>query len=436
MRKGSAAGPGLGAIAPAILLSTIAWLCSCSGENTAVLLTDIPEMAAYAELFNSQDTRHHVETRYRSNLAGDGGFGEASIVAGRWLRSSPTRAAFRSLDHLFSDLRLNARDFYPDLLAQGKFEGRQLLIPLSFNLPLIVFREDADLSAADTGPDHRPQAAGSAFYIGLEELRSAGKAFNQAKGETFIKIGFSPRWDPDFLYLLARLEGASFQQAKPLAFDPQGLAAAVALARTWVAEANGSPAREDEFAFKYLYDPGYRSVSAGRILFAYMDSEDFFSLPDQKRAGLTFRWIIHKGLIPVNEESTFLGITRKGAGRESAEAFATWLFKSETQHAILEDFRAQRLSEISFGIAGGFSSIKDVNAKIFPSFYPGLLGHSLPAGPFLAAKPLPPSWPIIKRDVVIPFLEEECAKASGSPLPGQDALFNRISTWLKENPGS
>jgi ABC-type glycerol-3-phosphate transport system substrate-binding protein len=414
----------------AILLTALAAasLSSCGNpaSRAALLWSDAPELAAYVELFNAENGRYRVEAQYRKRpLQGlSGNKAPPDIIVGRWINGPASRPAFRSVDHLFSELRLNARDFYPDLLGQGKFEGRQLLIPLSFNLPSAVF---------DAGAGDNLEAG---FFLTLASMEESGKAFNVSKGDVFTRMGFSPRWDPEFLYLLSRLNGASFQQGKPLSYDIDGLARAVQKAREWVSTANASPAAEDEFSFKYLYDPGYRSVSAGRILLSYMSSDGYFNLPEQKRAGLSFRWIAQDGKVPFNDDVVFLALTRAGRNRQAADAFVSWIFSPATQGRILEDSRSTRVSEMSFGLAGGFSSLKDVNEKVFPSYYPDLVGHMPPEGPFLASKPLPPDWDALKREVVLPFLQSECAKPFGSAPPAKADLEERLAAWQRENPDS
>ncbi len=399
---------------------------SCSRESAvaAVLWTDEPSMALYAEAFNAENGRFRVETVYKARLARDFVAAKAkpALIAGRGLRGSTVRPHLRSLDHLFSELRLNARDFYADLLTEGRIDGRQLLIPVSFNLPAVAFNEDA--------------AAGfeSGFFMDLNTVRTEGRAYNGPKGGSYSRMGFSPRLDPDFLFLYAGLEGAGFQQGKPLSFDSRRLAEAVRGIREWVAEANGSAAAEDEFSFRYIYDPSYRAAAAGRLLFAYVESDAFFGLPEQKRSGLDFRWIIHDGKVPAASAPVYLGISRKGRGRRAAEAFAAWFFDPDVQRRLLDDARELRLTETGFGVAGGFSSLREVNEKAYPALYPDLVGHMPPDGPFLVPDALPENWPALKRDVVQPFLEEECAKPPTAPLPTKEDLEARISVWLRENP--
>src|SRR5512145_3270953 len=97
----------------AAFIGAAALVAACSGPSreAAILWTDEPAMALYAEAFNAENGRYRVETVYRERLARDflSAKVKPSMVAGRRLRGSAVRPALRSLDHLFSDLRLNAR---------------------------------------------------------------------------------------------------------------------------------------------------------------------------------------------------------------------------------------------------------------------------------------------------------------------------------------
>ena len=248
-------------------------------------------------------------------------------------------------------------------------------------------------------------------------------------------MGFAPRWNADFLLLYARMAGASFRKGSPLTWNDEGLAAAIGGLAAWSTEVNRSPADEDDFHFKYLYLPRYLSVQEGRIRFAYMDSSEFFLLSEERRAPMEFRWVARGTSIPVLEDALYAGILRKGRGRAAAESFLRWFFREETQRYLLEKTRQMRTNESVFGIAGGFSSIRSVNEKALPAFYPSLLGH-LPPPEYIEAPPaLPAEWPDLKERVLKPFL----LNASGTTLPDFDPradLRRRMDQWKKQTAGS
>ncbi|MBQ3825202.1 MAG: hypothetical protein II811_03600, partial [Spirochaetaceae bacterium] len=87
------------------------------------------------------------------------------------------------------------------------------------------------------------------------------------------------------------------------------------------------------------------------------------------------------------------------------------------------------LNTASFGIAGGFSALRDVTEKDFPMFYEILLG-SLPVSEYLdTAAILPPKWEQIKARVIIPYLE----KATDTSKNSTETLSSALDDWNKQN---
>jgi hypothetical protein len=64
------------------------------------------------------------------------------------------------------------------------------------------------------------------------------------------------------------------------------------------------------------------------------------------------------------------------------------------------------LDTVAFGIAGGFSALKNVNANVFPTHYRVLLGN-LPTEQNLdMPNILPYRWPELKAKVIVPYLQD------------------------------
>ena len=61
------------------------------------------------------------------------------IVIGKWLKNEKIRRNFMPIDYLFTDQHINKYIFYPQLLSLGNIDNKQYLLPVSFNLPAIVF---------------------------------------------------------------------------------------------------------------------------------------------------------------------------------------------------------------------------------------------------------------------------------------------------------
>jgi ABC-type glycerol-3-phosphate transport system substrate-binding protein len=395
--------------------------CELTEPQTAVLWTDRPELVAYAELFNASQARYKVEAYYRAAPARAlaGAKDMPDIVVGSWLKGASTRSLFRPLDYFFEDLLLAEPAFYPKLLALGNIDGKQYLLPVSFNLPALIFSRD-----------NSPLVA-TAFTLTLDQIRDLGKAYNELNAGSFLKMGFSPRWNDEFLFVAAALYGAAFREGSPLAWDASALEKAVAYLRAWTADANRDVAAEDEFAFKYMYDPAAKLAGSGRILFAYLPSQDLFTVSEDRRAGLDFRWIAKDESIPVIEGAAYLGLCKGSRARSAADAFVQWFYKEETQRAILESARGFRTNETVFGVADGFSALRAVNEQIFPRYYPGLLGHVPPADYLEPPNILPKDWIDLKQKVILPYLHEKARAAAGTPVAG---LEERLAEWYRLNP--
>lgn len=411
----------------ALAAAAVLALVSCSRDrNSAVIMTDSPEFAFYVDTFNASQDRYRLELQFRSNVPkalAQVAETPPALAIGRFLANDQARSRFVNLDYLFRELIVNPSGVYQGLLQRGEFDGRQLLLPVSFNMPLVAWRR----GEAAPGKDN--------FVISLDEIRTAAAARNELAGSTFVRMGFSPRWDPDFLLLFARMSGAAFREGSPLAWNDEGLAASLESLRSWSSEVNRSAADEDDFQFKYLYLPPNLSVQEGRIAFAYMDSSQFFLLSEERRAALEYRWIARGTAIPVLEEALYAGILRRGKGRAAAESFLKWFFREETQRYLLEKTRSLRTSETVFGIAGGFSSIRSVNEKVLPVFYPSILGH-LPPPDYIEAPPtLPADWTDLAGRVLKPFL----INAAGNTAPDFDPksdLRRRMDQWKRQTAGT
>jgi ABC-type glycerol-3-phosphate transport system substrate-binding protein len=407
----------------ALWAALLCGLVSCSPQTkTAVLWTDRPEFVFYAEYFNSSQNQYKIETRYYESPAQRlVDTGEVpDIVAGSWLKSASTRAFFRPLNGFFSNRTLSENAFYPRLLAMGNIEGKQYLLPVAFNVPALIF-------ARDTGAD-----LSSPFTIGFDEMKSLGKAYNQEQNGTYVRMGFSPAWNDDFLFITATLFDVAFREAAPVAWDAAALERNMAFIHDWIQEVNTSIQAEEEFTFKYFYDPPAKLVLAGRILFTYMNSASLFTLAEEQRRDLDFRWVAEKNTIPVTEGTVYYGISKRGKARKASAAFTRWFFQAETQRQILQKSKDNRMIETSFGIGGGFSAMRSVTEQIFPQFYPGLLGHMLPEGFLSPVNILPRNWTTLKERVILPYLHERIRHENRDEvLP----LERRIADWYRLNRG-
>jgi len=410
-----------------MVILTITIFSSCRNEETDTLIiwTDRPEIAFYVSFFNSSQDRFKAEVRYfespsrQLSLSHD----NPDIVIASWLNSASTNTHFRPLDELFDLHGLEASSFYPQLLSLGRINDRQLLLPVNFNLPSIIF------------PRERLNISANPFIIELGEVMDNAKIYNTVAREAYSTVGFSPLYNNEFLYTTAILFGANFMEnpyantSSPITWDYVALDEAVYWLLSWFDDIDAGIQMNDDFAYRYFFVPPDRLIGSGRILFTYMDSSEFFTLPEDRRINLSFRWIGVNERIPLNDGSVFYGIHRRSSERRAYEAFTLWFFSDDTQRMLLGASRDERLDELTFGIAGGFSAKRSVTELIFPQFYPALLGHSPPESYLSPPMILPRNWTAIKERVIIPYIQDRI-RQEGTDMA---SLERRISDWHRLN---
>ena len=424
-------GKNVGALRRTAAALLIAWAALCipscsSGRNTiAILWTDTPDFAFYAKYFNASQDRYKVEVfhhdfpakRLRDSRE------HPDIIVASWLHGASARNSFRSLDAYINGDNQIDYAFYASLLAKGNINGRQYLLPVSFNAPLAVFASG------------HSQRLSSSLTIGLGEMRELGRDFNARTGNAFTRMGFSPKWDDNFLFVAATLFGVSFREVPSptgasLAWDSLAIEQAMNFVHEWTSEANSGIQATDNFTFRFFNLPPANMVLTERVLFAYMDSARFFTLSENQRNGLDFRWLAENDTIPLAEGAVHLALPRGGTAPRAADAFVRWFFRADTQRSLLERSHKFRQMETSFGIAGGFSALRPVTEQVFPQFYPDMLGHMPPEDFLSPAGILPNDWAAIKERVVLPYLNERALRPDGS---GMIPLETRLADWARLN---
>jgi ABC-type glycerol-3-phosphate transport system substrate-binding protein len=368
--------------------------CNLLKSKAITLLTDRAEMAAYVEHFNGLGQDYRVEIAYTKKpelILGENGK-TADLIIGSYLNSPLFMEQFEPLDKLFTRNRIDREAFYPELLDRGRLNKKQVLLPISFNLPAVFFKPEVIDSTLP------------GMLIPLAALREQGAEYNRLKEDRFIRMGFSPLWEERFLYLNAVLWGTSFNESggEELAWDQEAMQKALDYSRIWINQDNRGVDKNIEFVNRYLYEPMVKLVEEERVLFYLTSSAEFFSLLEGKGEERDFRWLSHEDRIPVEEEILFIGIPGNAKNKKSALVFLEWFFAPDTQQEILKVNHRKRLKV--FGIGNGFSALQKVNELIFPQAYAMLIGH-IPAAKMLSfPQNLPSDWREIKSQVIFPWL--------------------------------
>ena len=376
-------------------------------QDRIVIWTSCREFAQYIELFNRQHKDNCAILVYKENpalsLPPAKDENPPDIIVGSWLRTDSPQKSFKSLDYLFDTKRLTSEIFYPQLLEAGKRKKVQYLLPVSFNLPAVIFSTENKELIPDS------------YVLSLEQIRSTASAYNaKNKKDAYTRIGFTPLGNDDFLYLTAKIKGADFREEKgEIVWNQLAMKNAIALLRDWVNTENTSAQVEEDFTFKYLFMPYYRQVSSGRTLYAYTTSDNLFKILKEQDLSVDYRWVVENNSIFLEDSCTMMGIYEDARNQVGATEFISWFFQSENQRNILDTKEKLTLDTDMFGIAGGFSSLRDVTEHILPIYYNQLLTNLPPAQMLTVPNQLPARWESYRTLVVEPFIKDSVKLAEG-----------------------
>ena len=255
--------------------------------------------------------------------------------------------------------------------------------------------------------------------LSLEQVRETASTFNtKNRKDVYTKIGFTPLGDNDFLYLVAKMKGSGFREEKgDIVFKNQELLNAVNFLNDWVNKDNSSAQEEEDFTFKYLFMPYYRQVSSGRTLFAYTTSDKLFKILNEQDLEIDYRWLVEDKQIFIEDSNMMMGIYKKARNQVGATEFISWFFQSENQRQILDAKDKMHLETDMFGIADGFSSLRDVTEHILPVYYNQLLTNLPPDEMLTVPQMLPARWESYRTLVVEPYIKDSITTPVEEPAP-------------------
>ena len=404
---------------PLLIITIIIFLTSCSSNSnsTIILWTDKPEMAAYVEEFNSLQDKYRIEIVYKkepgvalakTEIPGD-------LIISEFLNAPGTIELFGSLEEVYKNDKMDLSIFYAGLLDLGYKQDELLLLPVSFNLPTLMFKKTMDLKDIPS------------FYMNQEDIKNASINFNNKSDAKFEVMGFSPRWETEFLFNNTVLLETNFKMLGTgvLSWDKQKLLESLETSRNWSIEINGGLEHEEDFTTKYLYDPSYKLIEGNRILFYYSDLVGFFGIAPEKRKNMDFRWIATDNKIPILGNILFAGIPEKAKNKKGSLEFIHWFFDPETQKNLLKSTQIKRMD--TFGFANGFSSLPEINKNELAIIYPNLIGNIPQESSLLFPQALPLYWTEIKNKVIKPWLDEQTGA-----VPSENTLQKVIEEWLKQ----
>ena len=393
------------------------WLlfsCAPADRRTSVLWTDVPEITGPVEQFNAVQKDWQIRLVYQTDLSNAlqvPGVAVPDLVIGRYLASSRNKSAMSSLDFVFSQGPVTRESFYRDLLAAGTAGADLRLLPLSFNLPVLVY-STARLPGLDPAS------------LSLDRVRELSREFAAVKGKTGQRLAFSPHWEAFSLTLL-RARGVVFGEnfQGELSWDSAKLAPALDYLSEWMAtEAQGTQKAAD-FTRKYLSTSAFPLLREGRILFYPTTLTEFLTLPVDERRGLDFRFVQVGTGIETHPDILWAGIPSGSQERGAAKAFLQDFLRPERQQALARWVYTNEFR--TFGVTGGLSSLPESNRDFLQLAYPSLADR-LPATDTLQFWPsLPDSWPVLAEKVLLPWLADAPPGEKAAQLQEKTSAFGK-----------
>lgn len=407
-----------------LVLASLVISCKPAKSDKIIIWSDNAQFASYIEAFNASHNKVKAVLVYKEMPARSLPVPKdelpPDIIIGPWLKNASTKKYFRSVDYLLQGSEINRSFFYPQLMEYGRVRDNQLLLPVSFNLPAVIFSTKNDSLMGENSKT-----------LNLQNIESIAAQFNaKNKSDAYTSMGFGPSWDSEFLYLVTKLKGANFREkGTSFSYDSKSMLETVQYLKEWSLSRNTDTTTEQNFQFKYLYMPEHKQVSTGHCLFASMTSDQLFSLSVEQISGISFRWIFEDGFFPVEDNIVTMGIYKKSSNISKAEVFVSWFLNEKNQEKLLERTDAMKLDDKKFGIAGGFSSIINVNEKFYPIYWHQLMGNLPEQDKLKTPNILPYHWPSLKEKVIYPYLQDSIDTNRVQQI---EPLEDRIAEWSKQ----
>jgi hypothetical protein len=396
--------------------------CNLSSAKIVTVWTDQSVVALYADYFNAAQDKYKAEVFYFDNVCEylsetkPQGRESPDIVIGNWLSSVDTLALFKPVKAYYHNTSFKDV-FYPGLLENGSIKDEQVLLPVSFDLYALAFDHNNFALLPDP------------FSVDISAIQQIASDYNLMQNDVWTRIGFSPLWNDEFLFLTSKLYGVNWSEDQPVSWDADLLEQTLEELREWVIVANDSIEADDDFYFKYFYEPPDKLAANDRILFTFTRVSDFFKLTEEHRDAIDFRWLEYENRIIPAENVVYYGIYRNSRSKSAATAFTNWFFNADTQQQFLARGKTTRNAESYFGIANGFSAMRAVTETVFPQYYSGMLGHIPPEDKIISPGVFPSFFPEIKERVILPYLREKIRlHDSASKLR---PLELRLSDWIR-----
>ena len=394
-------------------------LCgSCSSSLPLMILTDAPEMVAYAELFNAADSGIKAYVTYSASPEAE-------------LRQNPERydlifassildreliEYFHNLGSLVSRNKIAGSELYPHLLESYRNQGRYPVIPAAFDLHIFMTKAVAK---------DRKQ-----LTISFEEIMESNKDFSVFRNGSYSKMAFSPMWSTNLFYHYLENKNCEISSwgKESLNINTDKMISLLSEFKNRYRSAfplENSRA-EKVFREKYLYDHYANLLLSGRILYYDTEFSHWIKMQKTERDQFDFYYFCEDGKMTTEPNVVFFAIPKTSDQKRKAGKFIRWFFAKETQTALITESEKVWLN--SFGIAGRLSSVIETNESALCTLYPDLVFHLPNPELIYGPGPKPIGWEQLTGQIFDPWVEQNLHSETISAYPAE-----AVQLWFAEH---
>lgn len=389
------------------------------GVKKFTIISNVARFLPYIDIFNSSHQKKAVFIYKEDPLSTLQKGVTPDIIIAPWLRNDKTKNHFQKLNNITGSnslSRVYSPLFYDEIANSGALGDDQYLLPISFNVPVIIFSRE--------NTHYINEVIGNRQTITIEEIKNISSNYSSAMASLQNKpkndsktpqpsavkspyiSAFSPQSSDDFLYFYTKILGSMYKESDsemPFSYSNEKLDSAINLLKDWES-LNGGVVASRNYVYKYLSKPDDKKVTSGYALFAFTTSDKLFCYTPDIIEKIDYRYITYNNAIPVEDNLVMMGLPKGSRSKGAALDFLEWFFNIETQEKLLKEFNALNLDIKTFGIAGGYSAIKDVNENILPKYYKTLrpLNKS-----FIIYEQKPYNYQLLKTSVIIPYIKDK-----------------------------
>ncbi|MEM5947394.1 hypothetical protein WKV44_02445 [Spirochaetia bacterium 38H-sp] len=387
-----------------LLICTLGFLiysCNTGVDYSIRVLTNIEQTTLWAELFMAEHPMEKVELVFEDDI-------------------SLYLSQHNDIDLVITDTTLEHSYFLPypnknNRIADGKRFYSGILkmpgnsdgikfFPISFDLPIFVAKKDSFTDYSD------------GILIDIKSAKKMAAEKTMIKNNKLKDPVFFPVFSDDFIMDSLHLFKVNFVKANnnKIIWDNRELEAFTDFIADWYIASKTDYTIAKNYGDKYLRLPQEQCILQDRTGMMYMRLSDFFSIREESREKLDFKFLSGDSIVPATGRLVYAAVPVRSKKQDISELFLNWLFDQDTQKRIIEYTKEQGLP--FFGMAGGLSSITEISEAVFPIAYRELAGK-IPESEHIMFSP--PQEEDIKKFIekkLLPWLDEILAKKSNRPL--------------------